>query len=190
MAVRSTLPATNRWKLPPNCCCARRFPGDYDETNRSLQIPGTQGDATLRSFMNWDELATNAERNGYRTQDVLAHWQKLGRSPAVHTLPSARAYTPCFPINPTPSNAFFNPADLKMLLLGGWIYPKGKRKLLFRAYSRQGTMLQDYYSGQQVRGIRRQSERGFGIWYCAAGEVSKGQNCKWAKANGDHNQII
>lgn len=45
-----------------------------DETARSLTIEGTQGDATLRSFMNWDELKTRPE-----TKDILAYWQKLGR---------------------------------------------------------------------------------------------------------------
>ncbi|MEL6662246.1 MAG: alpha-amylase family glycosyl hydrolase [Pseudomonadota bacterium] len=42
-----------------------------DETNRSLKVEGTTGDATLRSFMNWDEL------NVEDTQRILEHWQKL-----------------------------------------------------------------------------------------------------------------
>ena len=44
-----------------------------DESARGLIIDGTQGDATLRSFMNWEEIKTNPE-----TQAVLSHWQKLG----------------------------------------------------------------------------------------------------------------
>lgn len=44
-----------------------------DETARSLQIPGTQGDATLRSFMNWESISEDPA-----TQALLAHWQKLG----------------------------------------------------------------------------------------------------------------
>ena len=31
-----------------------------DETNRNLIIEGTNGDATLRSFMNWDDIELNA----------------------------------------------------------------------------------------------------------------------------------
>ncbi|MEL6568259.1 MAG: alpha-amylase family glycosyl hydrolase [Pseudomonadota bacterium] len=42
-----------------------------DETNRSLVVEGTTGDATLRSFMNWDALETEAG------QANLVHWQKL-----------------------------------------------------------------------------------------------------------------
>ncbi|GAL66945.1 alpha-amylase family glycosyl hydrolase [Jejuia pallidilutea] len=50
-----------------------------DESARSLIIEGTQGDATLRSFMNWEAIKTDA-----KTQDVLLHWQKLGQFRAKH----------------------------------------------------------------------------------------------------------
>jgi len=50
-----------------------------DETARNLIIPGTEGDATLRSFMNWDELKNNVEKNGYHVADVFEHWSKLGK---------------------------------------------------------------------------------------------------------------
>jgi alpha-amylase len=45
-----------------------------DETARSLAIEGAQGDATLRSFMNWEDLKTNPNN-----KKVLEHWQKLGQ---------------------------------------------------------------------------------------------------------------
>ncbi|MGB6150551.1 MAG: alpha-amylase family glycosyl hydrolase, partial [Pricia sp.] len=50
-----------------------------DETARDLTIEGTElnpvvGDATLRSFMNWDELDSLPQ-----TQKVLEHWRKLGK---------------------------------------------------------------------------------------------------------------
>ncbi len=44
-----------------------------DESARSLDIEGTQGDATLRSFMNWEQIAKDAN-----TKSILKHWQKLG----------------------------------------------------------------------------------------------------------------
>lgn len=50
-----------------------------DETARTLIHEGAEGDATLRSFMNWDELKNNAEKNGYRVADVYEHWSKLGQ---------------------------------------------------------------------------------------------------------------
>ncbi|HEX7336309.1 MAG TPA: alpha-amylase family glycosyl hydrolase, partial [Gemmatimonadales bacterium] len=42
-----------------------------DELARPLKIPTAEGDANLRSFMNWGDLERRA--------DVLEHWRKLGR---------------------------------------------------------------------------------------------------------------
>jgi alpha-amylase len=50
-----------------------------DEIARPLNVEGTEGDAHLRSFMNWEELEDNVEKNGYKIKDVLSHWQKLGQ---------------------------------------------------------------------------------------------------------------
>jgi alpha-amylase len=50
-----------------------------DEAGRSLEIPATQGDATLRSFMNWDEISKSDE-----TKRLLVHYQKLGQFRAKH----------------------------------------------------------------------------------------------------------
>lgn len=55
-----------------------------DETARLLKVEGAEGDATLRSFMNWDELAANAERGLNRVLDVREHWAKLGRFRQAH----------------------------------------------------------------------------------------------------------
>lgn len=55
-----------------------------DEIARPLEIEGTAGDAHLRSEMNWDELEQNTLRNGYKIQDVLAYWQKLGQFRKEH----------------------------------------------------------------------------------------------------------
>ena len=50
-----------------------------DELARPLIIEGTQGDATLRSFMNWADLESKAE-----TQKILSYWQRLGQFRARH----------------------------------------------------------------------------------------------------------
>lgn len=50
-----------------------------DETGRSLDIPGTEGDATLRSFMNWEDLANNDS-----TKLLYEHWSKLGNFKISH----------------------------------------------------------------------------------------------------------
>lgn len=43
-----------------------------DELARNLTIDGAMGDATWRSFMNWEDIEQQ------KTQDLLHHWQKLG----------------------------------------------------------------------------------------------------------------
>jgi alpha-amylase len=55
-----------------------------DETARLLRFDGAEGDANLRSFMNWDDLAKNAQRPNYRVADVRDHWAKLGQFRRAH----------------------------------------------------------------------------------------------------------
>jgi alpha-amylase len=50
-----------------------------DELARPLVVPGAEGDANLRSFMNWGDL----ERGG-ATAGVLRHWRTLGRFRHAH----------------------------------------------------------------------------------------------------------
>jgi alpha-amylase len=50
-----------------------------DERARPLQVAGAEGDANLRSFMNWEDLNLGSTRAG-----VLQHWQKLGRFRRAH----------------------------------------------------------------------------------------------------------
>lgn len=50
-----------------------------DETARPLVVSGAEGDANLRSNMNWNEVAVSASTN-----NLLKHWHKLGRFRAAH----------------------------------------------------------------------------------------------------------
>ncbi len=50
-----------------------------DELARPLKVPGAQGDANLRSFMNWGDL-----QRGERTAEILGHWRKLGLFRRAH----------------------------------------------------------------------------------------------------------
>ncbi|MBA4051867.1 MAG: alpha-amlyase [Erythrobacter sp.] len=49
-----------------------------DEIARSLVVPGTKGDATLRSVFDWHQAQTETG------QTMLLHWQKLGQFRASH----------------------------------------------------------------------------------------------------------
>jgi alpha-amylase len=55
-----------------------------DETARLLNAADAQGDAKLRTYMNWEDLAKNASRQGYKIADVRAHWAKLGKFRHAH----------------------------------------------------------------------------------------------------------
>jgi alpha-amylase len=72
---RDPLGAANRLLLTPGG--AQIYYGD--ELARPLRVEGAEGDANLRSFMNWADL----ERGG-TTSEVLEHWRKLGRFRRAH----------------------------------------------------------------------------------------------------------
>lgn len=55
-----------------------------DETARRLDIAEATGDAKLRSYMNWEDLTSNAQREGYKVAAVRAHWAKLGKFRRAH----------------------------------------------------------------------------------------------------------
>lgn len=50
-----------------------------DETARPLEVEGAEGDANLRSFMNWEDIQSNSE-----TLSLLNHFQKLGQFRSNH----------------------------------------------------------------------------------------------------------
>ncbi len=120
-----------------------------DESLRSLTIEGTEGDATLRCFMNWDEIAENATRNDQKVQDVLTHYQKLGKfrknNPAVgagvHTMLSKDPYI---------FKRVYTKGDYTNKVVVGLGLPKGKKQIDLQGTFNNGDVLIDYYSGQQI----------------------------------------
>lgn len=112
-----------------------------DETARSLDIPGATGDATLRSFMNWDDLK-NPD-----TQKIVKHWQKLGvfrkEHPAVgagvHKIISEKPYL---------FTRSYKKENFTDKVLIGLNLPIGKKEIDVQGYYDKGTVLIDYYSGK------------------------------------------
>lgn len=113
-----------------------------DESARSLDIEGTQGDATLRSLMNWDDIANNP-----KTKVVLAHWQKLGNfrknHPAIgagkHTQLSAKPYV---------FSRTFSQDNYNDKVVVGLDLPKGEKEITVGTLFANGTEVKDYYSGK------------------------------------------
>ncbi|MBF8148696.1 alpha-amylase [Winogradskyella sp. F6397] len=113
-----------------------------DESARSLVIEGTEGDATLRSFMNWDSIAKRK-----RTKEVLTHWQKLGQFRAKH--PSIGAGTHQM-ITEEPYYFYrsYENEDFKDKVVIGLDLEKGKKVIDVSNVFQERVMLRDTYSGE------------------------------------------
>ena len=122
-----------------------------DESARSLIIDGTEGDATLRSNVNWDDIKSNPE-----TKKVLEHWQKLGRFRANHPAVGAGVHQM---ISRDPYVFFRSYQNDRVVI--GLDLPKGKKTIgfvyngtmknggEFEGYVfKNGTKLRDAYSGK------------------------------------------
>jgi alpha-amylase len=72
--------AANKLLLAPGA--AQIYYGD--ETARVLKIEGAEGDANLRSFMNWDQLKNNTRVGLFGVAEVRDHWARLGRFRHAH----------------------------------------------------------------------------------------------------------
>ena len=112
-----------------------------DESDRSLVIPGTQGDATLRSFMNWSDL-----KNDAKTQKTLLHWQKIGRFRANHPAVGGgihkRIDADFYTFSRTFDNGKFQDRVVVALNL-----PIGAKSVSVNATFSEGTQVRDAYSG-------------------------------------------
>jgi len=94
-----------------------------DETARDLTIEGTQGDATLRSFMNWKELDSIPE-----TQRILKHWQKLGQFRNNHPAIGAGIHKKLTK-SPYVFSRYLEKGDFKDKVVVGLDLKKGKKSL-------------------------------------------------------------
>lgn len=113
-----------------------------DETARSLEIPGTVGDATLRSMMNWDDIQNNPN-----TQQVLKHFQLLGQFRRNHPAVGAGVHQE---ISKAPFYTFsrtFTQGDFADKVIIGLDLPMGKKGIQVSSIFEDGTELHDAFSG-------------------------------------------
>jgi len=115
-----------------------------DESARSLVVEGTEGDATLRSFMNWEAIKSDP-----KTKDVLAHWQKLGQFRQRHLAVGAGLHQ-MITEQPYYFYRSFQNGDFKDLVIVGLDVPKGKKVIDVSKIFEERTMLQDAYSGEKA----------------------------------------
>ncbi|MDB2606664.1 alpha-amylase family glycosyl hydrolase [Zobellia sp.] len=120
-----------------------------DETARNLNEKGTtsnpvQGDAMLRSFMNWNELDSLP-----RTQKIFQHWKKLGTFRRNHLAIGAGRHKRLGK-KPYVFSRTYIDGDFKDKVVVGLDLPKGKKSLWVKGFFGDGTKLYDTYSETEV----------------------------------------
>ena len=119
-----------------------------DESARNLVIEGTQGDATLRSFMNWED-----QKNSTETKAVLEHWRKLGQFRANHPAIGAGKHTV---ISNKPYFVFsrhLTKGKYTDHVIIGLNLPFGKKEFFVDDAFAKADYLIDTYSKQKIRVI-------------------------------------
>lgn len=111
-----------------------------DETARTLAVAGAEGDANLRSNMNW-----NDSNNNLATQKLLEHYQKLGKFRANHPAVGAGVHQM---ISSSPYWFTRSYNDDKVLI--GLDLNSGIKEILVSGIFDDGIRLRDAYSGKVI----------------------------------------
>jgi len=120
-----------------------------DESSRELIIPGTQGDATLRGTMNWEEMNSNLSRGGFAIRDVLEHYRKLGQFRRDH--PSVGAGThQMISRKPYLFSRSYEAGEYRDRVVVGLDLKTGEKNISVTGIFKDETELYDYYSGNYV----------------------------------------
>ena len=111
-----------------------------DETARPLEVEGADGDANLRSFMNWEDIKPNSE-----TLSLLNHFQKLGQFRNNHPAVGAGKQTQ---LQQEP-NAFFRKyQDDEIIIV---LDAKTEKKVIdIKGLWSDGTKVRDAYSDKST----------------------------------------
>jgi len=112
-----------------------------DESARGLTIDNSVGDATLRSFMNWNDIKTKEE-----TQKILQHWQKLGQFRANHMAVGAGKHQ----LISEDNGLVFSRIRNEDKIIGGINLSKGNKVLNVSSVFKNGDTVSDFYSNQII----------------------------------------
>ena len=112
-----------------------------DESARSLNVTAS-GDATLRSFMNWEEQSDPEKAK------LLLHWQKLGQFRKNHPAIGAGRH---HQINQSQFARTYTSSNLNDVVICALGQKPGPKEITISGYFAEGDVLTDHYSGQKVR---------------------------------------
>ncbi len=121
-----------------------------DESNRNLTIEGTEGDATLRSFMNWNEIESNKEVNQVYAKDLLLHYQKLGKFRAANPSVGAGVHKQISK-EPYVFMRTYNSENYSNKVVIGLDLNKGEKILKVTDVFDNGEEVKDFYSNQTIK---------------------------------------
>lgn len=126
-----------------------------DETARTLNVLGAEGDANLRSNMNWNDV-----KNNPGTQKLLEHYQKLGKFRANHPAVGAGIHNMI-----SQSPYWFTRTYGTDKVLVGLDLSFGLKEVSVANIFADGTKLRDAYSGKTtiVKNGKAAMDTGFGI---------------------------
>ncbi|WP_406682697.1 alpha-amylase family glycosyl hydrolase [Seonamhaeicola sp. MEBiC1930] len=113
-----------------------------DELARILHIEGANGDAHLRSLMNWDDLEAK--------KAILEHWQKLGQFRKNHPAVGAGVHN-VISKEPFVFSRSYNKEDYKDVVVVGLELPKGKKEIEVSEVFVNGQKLHEVYSNQNLK---------------------------------------
>ncbi|HEX8563639.1 MAG TPA: alpha-amylase family glycosyl hydrolase [Flavobacterium sp.] len=115
-----------------------------DETGRRLDVAAAQGDAKLRSFMNWSELEADP-----KLQETLTHWQKLGRFRKNHPAIGAGVHQRISSAPYIFSRGYSN-GDYSDRVIVGLDLPAGRKEIHMASLFKNNTVMRDAYSGKEA----------------------------------------
>ena len=108
-----------------------------DETARSLEIEGADGDANLRSNMNWEDIKPNSE-----TESLLNHYQRLGQFRRNHPSVGAGKQTD---LQNDPYVFFRKYENDEVIISVG--YFREQKLINVASLWKDGTKVRDFYTG-------------------------------------------
>ena len=117
-----------------------------DELARTLIVEGTEGDATLRSFMDWEAARTNEE-----TKNILAHWQRLGKFRSNHPAVGAGRHQKIASDVGYVFSRDFSKDDYNDTVVVGLNLTKGEKVINVSSKFEEGTELYYAYSGVSAK---------------------------------------
>jgi alpha-amylase len=111
-----------------------------DEVARTLIVEGTNGDATLRSIMDWDSISKDAE-----SKAILEHWQKLGKFRRDHPAIGAGVHQ-MISKSPYVFSRVLQRENISDAVIIGLDLPIGEKEINVSSVFKNGDALFDKYS--------------------------------------------